>query len=187
MKIDIPSGYQTLIELNEPCNMSLTPDFFFSGTNYFNSTFNHNAQNSNWNSTQEYQANFNLADFNENVASVDVLIQNIEDIHGNPLLNPNGINICSIDTKNPNPTEVLLSDTIINIEDSQYTTLRVTLSVIQFRRSDGYYQCDPRALYYMTAQTFYIRKHYNESFRNILDRFFNPEYRAMGIIATPMT
>ena len=115
--IDIPSGYQTLIELNEPCNMSLTPDFFFSGTNYFNSTFNHNAQNSNWNSTQEYQANFNLADFNENVASVDVLIQNIEDIHGNPLLNPNGINICSIDTKNPNPTEVLLSDTLINIED----------------------------------------------------------------------
>ena len=114
---DIPTGYQTIIELDEPCNTSQIPNFFFSGTNYFNSTINHNTQNSTWNSTQEYQAEFNLTDFNENVASVDVLIENIEDVHGNPLLNPNGSNICSIDTKNPSSTVVIISDTLINIED----------------------------------------------------------------------
>ena len=115
--IDIPTGYQALIQLDEPCNINLIPDFSFSGINYLNPTITTNTPNSAWNSTQEYQAYFNLADFNENVAAVDVLVQNIEDIHGNPLLNPNSNSICSIDTKNPIVSEVLLSDTLINIED----------------------------------------------------------------------
>ena len=115
--IDIPTGYQTSIEFDEPCNVGLNPNFDFSGINYIHSTINHNTLNSTWNSDQEYLADFNLIDFNENVASVDVLIQNIEDIHGNPLLDPNAINICSIDTKNPSSVEVLLSDTLINLED----------------------------------------------------------------------
>ena len=84
---DLSNGYQCVIQLDEDCNVNLSPTFVFSGIDYLNPTITENQ--SNWISAQEYQATFNVADFNENVSSVDVLIENIRDEHGNPLLNPN--------------------------------------------------------------------------------------------------
>lgn len=112
---DLPNGYQCVVQFDEACNVNLAPNFVFSGIDYLNPTITENQ--SNWNSAQEYQATFNVADFNENVSSVDVLIENIRDEHGNPLLNPNQTGICSIDTKNPLTTGIFISDSIINIDD----------------------------------------------------------------------
>ena len=112
---DLSNGYQCVIQLDEDCNVNLSPTFVFSGIDYLNPTITENQ--SNWISAQEYQATFNVADFNENVSSVDVLIENIRDEHGNPLLNPNQSDICSIDTKNPLTTGIFISDSVINIDD----------------------------------------------------------------------
>ena len=109
------SGYQTTLQFDEPCNVNLIPNFIFSGADYLNPSITENQ--SNWNSTQEYVSSFSIQDFNENVSNVNVLIDNIEDIHGNPLINPNHSDICSIDTRNPSADGILLSDTLINIEE----------------------------------------------------------------------
>lgn len=109
------SGFQTTLQFDEPCNVSLIPSIIFSGADYLNPSITENQ--SSWNSTQEYVSSFSIQDFNENVSNVNVLIENIEDIHGNPLLNPNQSDICSIDTRNPSTSVLLLSDTLINIED----------------------------------------------------------------------
>ena len=109
------SGYQTTLQFDEPCNVNLIPSFIFSGADYLNPSITENQ--SNWNSTQEYVSSFSIQDFDENVSNVNVLIDNIEDIHGNPLINPTHSDICSIDTRNPSADGILLSDTLINIEE----------------------------------------------------------------------
>jgi len=113
----IAPGTHADIQLNEECKVSLAPDFTFYGTNYLNPTFTFDAWNSDWISGTEFSAVFSIFDYNEEVDSVHLMIENIEDIHGNPLSNPNMLNIVSIDTKNPSLTAVVLSDTLLNLED----------------------------------------------------------------------
>ena len=113
------SGYQTTLQFDEACNVNLIPNFIFSGADYLNPSITVNQ--SNWNSTQEYVSSFSIQDFNENVSNVNVLIENIEDIHGNPLINPNQSDICSIDTRNPSTTGILLSE-------HPYIILRISIT-----------------------------------------------------------
>ena len=115
----LSSGFQGSVIFSEPCNTNYAPTFNFSGATYLNESFTINTANNSWLSGSNYLAQFTLNDYEEEVDSIDVVIGNIKDVHGNPLNNPIQESVIKIDTKNPLISSLDLSDTIINISDLQ--------------------------------------------------------------------
>lgn len=114
---DIPLGFETSFQLNEACRIDMDPGFLFSGIDYLNPTIVYEPTGSGWSSNSEYTAGFNVFDYNEEISSVDLMIENIEDLYGNPILNPSQLDLLAIDTENPALNSVTLTDSIINIDD----------------------------------------------------------------------
>lgn len=113
----VSTGCEVTILLSEPCNTNTIPTFNFSGTDYLNASLTSISTGSNWFSETNYLAQISLSDFEEEADSIDVSIQNLTDIHGNPLYNPLQTNVIEIDTKNPFISNLSISDTIVNITD----------------------------------------------------------------------
>ena len=108
------SGLSATFVFTEDCNIATQPMVSFSGSGYSNESITMNNSISSWFSPSSFNAILNADDFNENVESVDITIEEIKDIHGNPLTNPFHPDKLSIDTKNPFIESLLISDTLIN-------------------------------------------------------------------------
>lgn len=121
------SGLSATFIFTEHCDTGTEPNISFSGIGYSNESIEMNNISSAWFNTLSFNAMLNANDFNEEVESIDLNIEGIKDIHGNPLTNPFHPDRLSIDTKNPFIDSLLVSDTLINLENinesPQFTTL----------------------------------------------------------------
>ena len=120
------SGLSATFLFTEDCDMGYQPSISFSGTGYNNESIIMNNSNSTWFSPFSFNAILDASDFNEEVESVDLNINTIKDIHGNPLTNPFHPDKLTIDTKNPFIEALHTTDTLINLdspnEAPQFTT-----------------------------------------------------------------
>ena len=112
----IEGGAITLL-MSEPCKTELMPQITFFGENYINPTLSQDNINSIWLSPISHKSHLNVADYNEEIDAVQFEINNIIDIHGNPLSNSFPLETIEIDTKNPGISNIVFSDTLINIDD----------------------------------------------------------------------
>ena len=108
------SGLSATFVFTEDCDWNNHPSISFSGSGYNNESLSMDNNSSGWLSPSSYNAILNANDFNEDVESIDLNIDAIKDIHGNPITNPFHTNILSIDTKNPFVEYVYLTDSLIN-------------------------------------------------------------------------
>ena len=120
------SSLSATFVFTEDCDTGNQPSISFSGTGYNNESITMNNSSSSWFNPFSFNAILSASDFNEEVASVDLNIDAIKDIHGNPLTNPFHPDKLSIDTKNPFIEDWLTTDTLINLESQneapQFTT-----------------------------------------------------------------
>ncbi|MDG1735415.1 MAG: T9SS type A sorting domain-containing protein [Crocinitomicaceae bacterium] len=113
--------------MSEPCMTNEMPQIDFFGENYINQTLIADLNNSVWLSSISHKAYLNLIDFNEEIEVVHFEINNIKDIHGNPLSNSVPIETIEIDTRNPSISNINISDTLINIDDLNNNSIFTTL------------------------------------------------------------
>ena len=121
------SGLAATFVFTEDCDMSNQPTISFSGIGYNNESIAIDNSSSGWFSPVSFNAILNANDFNEEIESIDLNIDLIKDIHGNPLTNPFHPDKLSIDTKNPFIDDFSSTETMINLDspnDSpQFSTL----------------------------------------------------------------
>lgn len=127
------SGLSATFIFTEDCDMSNQPSISFSGIGYNNESIAMNNGSSGWFSPFSFNAILNANDFNEEVESIDLNIDGIKDIHGNPLTNPFHPDKLTIDTKNPIIDNFFSPETIINI-DSPYDSPQFS-TIIDFNES----------------------------------------------------
>ena len=113
--------------MSEPCMTNEMPQIDFFGENYINPTLIADLNNSVWLSSISHKAYLNLIDFNEEIEVVHFEINNIKDIHGNPLSNSVPIETIEIDTRNPSISNINISNTLINIDDLNNNSIFTTL------------------------------------------------------------
>ena len=115
--IHVLEGGAITMLMSEPCKTELMPQITFFGENYINPTLSQDNINSIWLSPISHKAHLNVADYDEEIDAVQFEINNIIDIHGNPLSNSLPLETIEIDTKNPGISNIVFSDTLINIDD----------------------------------------------------------------------
>ena len=115
--IHVLEGGAITLLMSEPCKTDLMPQINFFGENYINPTLSQDNNNSIWLSPISHKAQMNVADYNEEIDAVQFEINNIIDIHGNPLSNSLPVETIEIDTRNPGISNIIFSDTLINIDD----------------------------------------------------------------------
>ena len=108
------SGLSATFVFTEDCDMGNQPSISFSGVGYNNASLSMDNSSSGWFSPFSFNAILNADDLNEDIESIDLNIDEIKDIHGNPLTNPFHPDKLSIDTKNPFIESMLTADTLIN-------------------------------------------------------------------------
>lgn len=115
------------ITVDEECDTTVVPDIsFISGTDLSN-TLNYISENSGWMDAFTYQATYSVDDLNEEVADIGVEITNTKDFAGNTQNEFTAEDQFSIDTRNPEFTDVLVNNDVLNIQAIGNNALQVTL------------------------------------------------------------
>jgi hypothetical protein len=119
--------YTVIVTFNEACNVSMQPSVSFNSASDISSTFSFNSSSSNWSSSTTFVAVFDLADNNEEVSDISVLVDGAFDAAGNNQLAFESAEIIAIDTRNPLYLNIAVNDDVLNQQNAGNMALIITL------------------------------------------------------------
>jgi hypothetical protein len=105
------------VKYNEFCNTNTAPTLQLNSTVSTSNTLTFNSAQSMWLNDSIYRTVYEVADNNEIIDSIGILITSVNDIANNTQLQFNDSMLFKIDTKNPNVVSTSVSDYILTIND----------------------------------------------------------------------
>jgi hypothetical protein len=115
---NIAANYLTIdVKYNEFCDANIAPTIQFNSAANTANTLTLNTTQSMWLNDSIYRTVYDVADNNEIIDSIVILISNVNDIASNTQVLFNDSMLFKIDTKNPNVLSTLVSDNSLTIND----------------------------------------------------------------------
>ena len=116
---DATVGSSLIIDLifDEACKTNIDPTLVLTATNLVNPTFTMNIAGSLWSNDSTFTGYYDVADYNEEISSIDVEVSNVFDLAANEMIADQNIDIFSLDTKNPLISSIYSTDTLITLSD----------------------------------------------------------------------
>ena len=113
----VSSNLSIDIKYNENCDANSVPSIQFNSTVSTANALTLNFAQSMWLNDTIYRTVYDVADNNEIIDSIGILINNVNDLASNNQISFNDSMLFKIDTKNPNVLSTILSDSILTIND----------------------------------------------------------------------
>jgi hypothetical protein len=113
----VSSNLNIDIKYNEYCDANSVPSIQFNSTVSTASTLTLNTAQSMWLNDTIYRSVYDVADNNEIIDSIGILINNVNDLASNNQISFSDSMLFKIDTKNPNVLGTIVSDDILTIND----------------------------------------------------------------------
>ena len=113
----VSSNINIDIKYNEFCDATSVPTIQFNSALSTANTLTLNTAQSMWLNDTIYRKVYNVADNNEIIDNIGILINNVNDLASNNQISFNDSLLFKIDTKNPNVLNALVSDNKLTIND----------------------------------------------------------------------
>jgi hypothetical protein len=121
-------GLVATLTFNEPCDDGLLPAIQLSGALGLDEALIFQPALSSWITSSVYAAHFSLVDNNEEIDDIAIEIEAVTDLVGNAMLADVESNAFSIDTRNPEISEIVASENLLNAQDAGADALSLSVT-----------------------------------------------------------
>jgi hypothetical protein len=127
-EIAIEEGLGITFTFSEACDINIQPQITLESSSDLSSTLTYDAANSSWIDNTHFYAHYIVADNNEEVDNIGVAVIEASDKAGNSMIAFSAPVLFSIDTRNPEITNTVVSNTQLNTSSVGSQALAITFT-----------------------------------------------------------